>query len=63
MNIAIIGYGRMGQEIEKISLKRGHQIVIKIDENNLDEIYKMNSTKMWMLPLNLPILIPPIEIS
>ena len=29
MKIALLGYGRMGKEIEKIALKRGHQIVIK----------------------------------
>jgi 4-hydroxy-tetrahydrodipicolinate reductase len=31
MKIAIIGYGRMGKEIEKIALEDGHQIVAKID--------------------------------
>lgn len=29
MKIALLGYGRMGKEIEKISLQRGHQIIIK----------------------------------
>lgn len=29
MNIALLGYGRMGKEIEKIALQRGHSIVIK----------------------------------
>lgn len=29
MNIAIIGYGKMGKIIEKISKKRGHNIIIK----------------------------------
>ena len=29
MNIALLGYGRMGKEIEKIALQRGHQIIIK----------------------------------
>lgn len=42
MNIAIIGYGRMGKEIEKISLKRGHQISLKIDEHNQEDILKMS---------------------
>jgi 4-hydroxy-tetrahydrodipicolinate reductase len=31
MKIALLGYGKMGKEIEKIALKRGHQIVLKID--------------------------------
>lgn len=35
MNIALIGYGKMGKEIEKIALQRGHAIVAIIDENNL----------------------------
>ncbi len=36
MNIALIGYGKMGQEIEKVALERGHKIVciVDIDEND-----------------------------
>ncbi len=34
MNIALIGYGKMGKEIEQIALRRGHQIVLKVDEQN-----------------------------
>ena len=30
MKIALIGYGKMGKEIEKIALSRGHEIV-KLD--------------------------------
>ena len=41
MNISIIGYGRMGHEIEKISIERGHRIIYKIDENNFEDIHKM----------------------
>lgn len=37
MKIALIGYGKMGKEIEKISIERGHQIVSIIDENNISE--------------------------
>jgi len=29
MNIAILGYGKMGREVEKISIDRGHTIIIK----------------------------------
>lgn len=32
MKIALLGYGRMGKEIEKIALQRGHEIVLKIAE-------------------------------
>ncbi|MGE0636615.1 MAG: 4-hydroxy-tetrahydrodipicolinate reductase [Bacteroidia bacterium] len=31
MKIALLGYGKMGKEIEKIALERGHEIVVKID--------------------------------
>lgn len=37
MKIALIGYGKMGHEIEKIAIDRGHQIVSIIDMNNRDE--------------------------
>jgi len=37
MNIALIGYGKMGKMIESIALERGHQIVLKIDIDNLDD--------------------------
>jgi len=35
MRIAILGYGKMGQEIEKIAIKRGHKIALIID--NLED--------------------------
>lgn len=35
MKIALLGYGKMGKAIEKIALQRGHEIVLKIDENSL----------------------------
>jgi 4-hydroxy-tetrahydrodipicolinate reductase len=31
MKIAILGYGRMGKEIEKIAISRGHEVLIKKD--------------------------------
>ena len=38
MNIAIIGYGQMGKEIEKISVSRGHKIgkIIDVKTENKD---------------------------
>lgn len=36
MNIALIGYGKMGKEIEQIAISRGHSIVLKVDINNAD---------------------------
>jgi len=38
MNIAIIGYGRMGKEIEQIALNRGHKVLLKIDETNVNSV-------------------------
>jgi len=34
MKIALIGYGKMGQEIERIALDRSHEIALIIDQNN-----------------------------
>jgi 4-hydroxy-tetrahydrodipicolinate reductase len=34
MNIALIGYGKMGKEIEQIAISRGHTIVLKIGSAN-----------------------------
>jgi 4-hydroxy-tetrahydrodipicolinate reductase len=34
MKIALLGYGKMGQTIERIAVERGHQIVLKKDEFN-----------------------------
>lgn len=37
MNIALVGYGKMGKIIEEVALSRGHEINVKIDLNNLDD--------------------------
>lgn len=37
MKIALIGYGKMGKEIEKIAKNRGHEIVSIIDIDNQDK--------------------------
>lgn len=34
MKIALLGYGKMGKTIEKIALERGHEIVLKIDNEH-----------------------------
>ncbi|HLV46962.1 MAG TPA: 4-hydroxy-tetrahydrodipicolinate reductase [Flavobacterium sp.] len=34
MKIALLGYGKMGKEIEKIAIARGHEIILKKTENN-----------------------------
>ena len=42
MKIAILGYGKMGKEIEKIALSRGNEVVLKIGEDNLSDLTKEN---------------------
>ena len=37
MKIALLGYGKMGQVIERMAKERGHEIVLKKDENNTYE--------------------------
>ncbi|MDR1170246.1 MAG: 4-hydroxy-tetrahydrodipicolinate reductase [Prevotellaceae bacterium] len=39
MNIALIGYGKMGKAIERLALSRGHSITAKIDQDNTEDIY------------------------
>lgn len=34
MKIALLGYGKMGQVIERIALERGHEIVLKKDQDS-----------------------------
>lgn len=37
MKVAIIGYGKMGHEIEKVLRERGHEVVATIDIDNREE--------------------------
>lgn len=37
MKVALIGYGKMGHAIEEIALERGHEIVLKIGIENIEE--------------------------
>ncbi|PIF02109.1 MAG: 4-hydroxy-tetrahydrodipicolinate reductase [Draconibacterium sp.] len=45
MNIALIGYGKMGREIEKVAISRGHQIKLKVDVNNPEDLTTANLRK------------------
>lgn len=36
MNIALLGYGKMGKTIEQIAIKRGHNIVLTVDKDDRD---------------------------
>jgi len=40
MNFAIIGYGKMGKEIEQVALQRGHHIGVIVDPSNNSSIDK-----------------------
>jgi len=45
MKIAFIGYGRMGKEIEKIALSRGHETGLIIDISNPEDLTVENLKK------------------
>ncbi len=38
MKIVLLGYGKMGQLIEKFALKRGHEVVLIVDAHNRESI-------------------------
>lgn len=42
MRIALLGYGKMGKAIEEIAIQRGHEIVLKVNEENLGDFTKEN---------------------
>ncbi|MBP5611853.1 MAG: 4-hydroxy-tetrahydrodipicolinate reductase, partial [Bacteroidales bacterium] len=48
MDIALIGYGKMGKTIEQIAVSRGHRIVKTIDIDNLEDFApgKMNGAQV-----------------
>ena len=37
MNLVIVGYGRMGREVEAVAKARGHEIVARVDPDGGDE--------------------------
>lgn len=45
MKIALLGYGKMGKAIEEIALQKGHHIVLRISEENLNDLTKENIQK------------------
>ena len=45
MKIALIGYGKMGKEIEKIATSRGHEVNLIIDINNAEDLTVDNLRK------------------
>ncbi|MEM8909271.1 MAG: 4-hydroxy-tetrahydrodipicolinate reductase, partial [Bacteroidota bacterium] len=38
MKIALIGYGKMGKTIEGLAHAQGHEIVLRIDRDNSDQL-------------------------
>ncbi len=50
MKIALLGYGRMGKEIEKIALQRGHETVIKSTGENSYDITKADVAIDFSIP-------------
>ena len=42
MKIALIGYGKMGKAIEEIALSKGHEIILKINDENLADLNVTN---------------------
>lgn len=45
MNIALIGYGKMGKAIEEIALQNGHDIVLRISIENIEDMTVANLQK------------------
>lgn len=45
MKIGLLGYGKMGKMIEAIALKRGHEIVLRIEETNIADLTPENLKK------------------
>ena len=46
MKIALIGYGKMGKEIEQLALDRKHEIVLKIDPQSKDSIEQIEEAEV-----------------
>ena len=42
MRIGLIGYGKMGKEVEKIAVLKGHKIIFKINSENTNQLTKEN---------------------
>ena len=42
MNVALVGYGKMGKEIEAILVERGHKVALIIDMDNASDLNSSN---------------------
>lgn len=45
MRIALIGYGKMGQAIERIAKSKGHEVPVIIDKDNYDDLQTLTTDK------------------
>jgi len=45
MKLALLGYGKMGQIIERFAVERGHEVVLKINVDNKEELTTANLSK------------------
>lgn len=45
MKIAMIGYGKMGRTIERLAAAEGHEMILKINADNIDEFTAENLQK------------------
>lgn len=60
MKIALIGYGKMGREIEQIALQRGHEIALIVDLNNFSTF---NSEQLKNVDVAIEFTIPEAAIK
>jgi 4-hydroxy-tetrahydrodipicolinate reductase len=42
MKIALIGYGKMGKTLEQTALKRGHEVILRLDVNNPEDFIRLH---------------------
>lgn len=46
MKLAIIGYGKMGKEVEKIAVSRGHEVIFKLNRLQFESLSKEDFLKV-----------------
>jgi 4-hydroxy-tetrahydrodipicolinate reductase len=50
MKIVLFGYGKMGKEVEKIALERGHELILRIEKNEEYDISKADVAIDFSVP-------------
>lgn len=45
IKIALLGYGKMGKTIDQLVTEKGHEVVLKIDKDNVEDLTKENLQK------------------